>query len=151
MFDILFGNHRESIFGFLQLVNSIIILDEIQSYRNQIWSEIINFLTVMAKLMQIKVVIMSATLPDLEYLTDGKKDVIRLIKNRNKYFEHPVFCQRVKISYELLERNIDLEELYHHIITYTTEDKGILVEFIKKDTAYQFFELLYSKSTGLFK
>ncbi len=145
LFDILFGNHRESIFGFLQLVNSIIILDEIQSYRNQIWSEIINFLTVMAKLMQIKVVIMSATLPDLEYLTDGKKDVIRLIKNRNKYFEHPVFCQRVKISYELLERNIDLEELYHHIITYTTEDKGILVEFIKKDTAYQFFELLYSK------
>ena len=82
----MFGTEREAIFGFHQLVGSVIVLDEIQSYRNQIWSEIINFLTVMAKLMQIKVVIMSATLPDLEYLTDGKKDVIRLIKNRNKYF-----------------------------------------------------------------
>ncbi len=151
LFDILFGNQRESLFGFFQLANSVIVLDEIQSYRNQIWSEIINFLKAAADLMNIKVIIMSATLPNLSYLTEEKNSAIHLISDRSKYFEHPVFSERVQLSYELIEEKIGIEELYQHICSHTSPDKGVLVEFIKKSTAYEFFELLCSEHSEYLK
>ena len=40
LFDMMFGDRKESVFGFHQLMNSIVILDEIQSYNNQLWGEI---------------------------------------------------------------------------------------------------------------
>lgn len=43
LFDTMFGNNRESSFGFCQLANSVIVLDEIQNYRINIWNEIIIF------------------------------------------------------------------------------------------------------------
>ena len=33
--------HRESAFGLCQYANSVIVLDEIQNYRIEIWNEII--------------------------------------------------------------------------------------------------------------
>ena len=50
---------------------SVIILDEIQSYKNELWGEIITFLKGFAELMQMKIIIMSATLPNLDILTDN--------------------------------------------------------------------------------
>lgn len=141
-FETLFGNCRESVFGFHQIAGSVVVLDEIQSYKNQIWSEIMFFLTVMAELMEMKIIIMSATLPDLSYLTDLENQVVSLIKNRREYFEHPIFCQRVQVSYELLENKMTLDELYEHIRMHSTLEEGVIVEFIKKDTAYQFFQFL---------
>jgi CRISPR-associated endonuclease/helicase Cas3 len=44
-FSYLFGTGRESSFPLVHLCNSVIILDEIQSYRNKIWTEIIMFLS----------------------------------------------------------------------------------------------------------
>ena len=44
LFDTMFGRRKESTFGFHQLANSVLVLDEIQSYRNSIWTEIILFL-----------------------------------------------------------------------------------------------------------
>src|SRR5699024_2654084 len=38
LFDTMFGNNRESSFGFCQLANSVIVLDEIQNYRINIWN-----------------------------------------------------------------------------------------------------------------
>ncbi|MBO1690626.1 hypothetical protein HJW02_13375, partial [Akkermansia sp. GGCC_0220] len=44
LFNSFFGTSREELFPLINLCNSVIILDEIQSYRNSIWKEIINFL-----------------------------------------------------------------------------------------------------------
>lgn len=68
-FDLLFGNRKELGFGFYQLVNSVVVLDEIQSYRNEIWTEMIAFLKVFAEVLNMKIIIMSATLPDLDLLS----------------------------------------------------------------------------------
>jgi len=46
------------------------VLDEIQSYKNSIWGEIIMFLTELAEFMHMKIIIMSATLPNLEGLKE---------------------------------------------------------------------------------
>ena len=72
LFQTLFGNAKDNVFGFHQLSHSVIVLDEIQSYKNDIWSEIISFLKGFANLMHMKIVIMSATLPNLEVLTNNK-------------------------------------------------------------------------------
>ena len=73
-------------------------MDEIQSYRNEIWGEIITFLTELTAFLRMKVIIMSATLPDLEILKEKSEQAARLILNRKKYFEHPCFKERVKIT-----------------------------------------------------
>ena len=44
LFDIMFGCSKESAISFYQLSNSVIVLDEIQSYKNDIWTEIMYFL-----------------------------------------------------------------------------------------------------------
>lgn len=140
LFETLFGNRREALFGFLQMAGSVIVLDEIQSYKNILWSEIILFLKAFAEFMNMKVLIMSATLPDLEYLTGEKEQVVRLMKNRDRYFLNPVFRERVGVSYEMLEEKTDYEMLYRHIDTHVERGKKVLIEFIKKTSAYDFYE-----------
>ncbi len=142
LFDMMFGDRKESVFGFHQLMNSIVILDEIQSYNNQLWGEISYFLKEFAYLMNIKIVIMSATLPDFDKLTNQIYPAVRLMENQEKYFQNPCFRNRVKIFYELLDcENIE-DALTEHIRKSSAKNKKILVEFIKKGSAYKFFQRL---------
>lgn len=138
IFDSMFGRNKRDIFSFHQLANSVIVFDEIQSYKLQIWTEIISFFKVFAKLMNIKIIIMSATLPDLDILTDIKANTINLIEKRDKYFINPLFKERVNIDYSLIDENID--EVVSHIIQSSKSKKKILVEFITKKTAYLVYD-----------
>lgn len=141
-FDILFGNTKESAFGFHQMMNSIVVLDEIQSYKNTLWGEIICFLKEIAYMLNMKVLIMSATLPDLDLLSSYTYPAVRLMKKREKYFCNPCFKDRVRISYELMNQECMEDALAAHIRRSSLEGKKILVEFIKKTSAYAFFERL---------
>lgn len=138
VFKFLFGTYREDLFPLYQLSNSIIVLDEIQSYKNLIWGEIITFLSSYSKILNFKVIIMSATLPDLEELTLTKSKTVKLIDNRRKYYNNSIFKDRVKIDYSLLEKTNDIE-LYLHVKNSIGLKKKILIEFIKKKSAYDFY------------
>lgn len=142
IFKYLFGTAKEDIFPLHQLVNSVIVLDEIQSYRNIIWGEIINFLSTYARLLNIKVIIMSATLPDLNCLTENAHNTIMLIKDRDKYFKNPIFKERVRLNFDLLKSEDIIEELYAHVKKQSQKRKKILVEFISKNSAYSFYRRL---------
>ena len=141
-FETLFGNGRENLFSFVQLSGSVVILDEIQSYRNSIWAEIIIFLRECAFLMGMKIIIMSATLPGLEVLGGKECTVTRLIEDRNKYYKNPLFLERVKISYELLDQKMTMDTLLDQVKRHCTPNKKILVTFIRKDSAYEFYNRL---------
>lgn len=142
LFETMFGTRREAIFGFHQLVGSVIVLDEIQSYKNTLWTEIMMFLQYYCKYLHTKVLIMSATLPNLTFLTGKEEKVRRLISNRDFYFQDKRFQGRVQISYELLQEDFDEDTLYEHIKAKAEEKKKIVVEFIKKEMAYRFYERL---------
>lgn len=142
IFKYLFGTAKEDIFPLHQIVNSVIVLDEIQSYKNIIWGEIITFLNAYSKLLNIKVIIMSATLPDLNCLTESSYKATRLIKDRDKYFKNPIFKERVKLDFELLKSENPLEDLYVHVKRQSKNKKKILVEFINKKSAYSFYRKL---------
>ncbi|MCR1823277.1 CRISPR-associated helicase Cas3', partial [Terrisporobacter muris] len=140
LFNTMFDNSKESSFAFYQLANSVIVLDEIQSYKNTIWTEIITFLKGFAKMLNMKVIIMSATLPDLNYLTDAVEKTTNLIENRDKYFNNSLFKNRVEVKYDLIDK--DIEELYEHVKNKSFSKRKIIVEFIKKQSAYDFYNNL---------
>ena len=140
------GNAKDNVFGFHQLSHSVIVLDEIQSYKNDIWSEIISFLKGFANLMHMKIVIMSATLPNLEVLTNNKMETVRLIEHREKYFNHKKFAKRVQADYSLLGYKITKEELQEHVLAQAQDGKKILIEFIKKKSAEEFYRNIREKS-----
>ncbi len=142
LFETMFGTKREAVFGFHQLAGSVIVLDEIQSYKNTIWTEIMMFLQYYCKFLRSKVLIMSATLPDLTFLTGKSESVRRLIQNRDNYFQDKRFRQRVEVSYELLRDDFDEDALFEHVKETAAQRKKILIEFIQKKMAYRFFDRL---------
>ena len=150
IFRYMFGSRKEDIFPFHQLVNSVIVLDEIQSYKNKIWREIIEFLNVFSKILNIKIIIMSATLPNLDNLLKTESESVELIKNRDKYFSNSIFKDRVRTDYSLIHSENIFEDIIDVIRKYS--GKKILIEFIKKSSAYNFFEeLKYRKELGEIK
>lgn len=141
-FQLLFGNQKENIIGFHQLADSVIVLDEIQSYKNYIWAEMIEMLKACANLMNMKIIIMSATLPDLDHLLHLNDGVTRLLPNAKLYYQHEFFKGRVHYHYDLLKSEITLDDLQKHVLKNVFPHKKILVEFITKKSAYQFYRLL---------
>lgn len=144
LFNILFGTSREEIFPLVHLSNSVIVLDEIQSYRNSIWKEISIFLRKYAELLNIKVIIMSATLPKLDELCETNEGFVDLIVNRSKYFENPLFKDRVEVDFSLLNLQEDTrDKVLKKIIEVSSGTVGnVLVEFIKKKRALEFYKEL---------
>lgn len=145
LFSSLFGIKKESNLLLSRFSNSVIIIDEIQAYKNSIWKEIINFLERYSKILNIKIIIMSATLPKLDKLIYEDKQVVNLIQNKKKYFQNPIFCNRVKIDTQYLENKMDLESLANIIKGREEKQEKILIEFIKKRDARDFYKLLRDK------
>lgn len=141
LFNIIFGNRQSDVFAFYQLANSVIVLDEIQSYKNKIWAEIICYLKELAKMFNIKIIIMSATLPDLDILSRFQAQAVNLLENPSRFFAVDCFKNRVKLNYDLLKIDKDniLDKLKTHLKQYLKSDKKILIEFIKKKTAHDFW------------
>jgi len=142
LFDIMFGERKESVFSFHQLANSVIVLDEIQSYKNSIWTEIITFFHVFAKVLNIRFLIMSATLPDLSQLALTEQQPVKLIRNHDKYYKHSLIVNRSVAHYELLERECSMEKLAEYVIAAARKKKKILVEFITKKSAEHFYQYM---------
>lgn len=144
LFQIMFGCEREAAISFYQLAGSVVVLDEIQSYKNVLWTEIMMFLQCYSKLLNMKIIIMSATLPKLDMLTGNHEKVVNLIENPEKYFQDARFKKRVALSYELLypDKKTEIEELHAHVLGQAQKGKKILMEFITKTSAEKFYHML---------
>jgi len=161
-FDILKGNSKEANYLLHRLANSIVIIDELQSYPPKHWDKIIYFLDNYARLLNIKVLIMSATLPKIDELNDQTKGkIVELTKNRNKYFLNPNFGNRVTFEYlnwnkpKSDEEKKDFLKNLSKFIYEKSEEYALgndnkvrsVVEFISKKTASSFLKTL-SQSPG---
>lgn len=140
-FNALFGCGRNQCFPLLKLCNSVIVLDEIQSYKNGIWREMISFLQSYAQLLHMKIIIMSATLPQLDrMLRTVEARFATLIRDPQIYYRNPLFQNRVRLDFSLLEQGkITLTNLKEKVLLF--KGRRVLVEFIKKKTARAFYEL----------
>lgn len=156
LFDIFFGNSKSSFYPIPLMTNSIVILDEIQSYKNSIWFEMIEMLNTYAKILNCKFIVMSATLPDINKILEisGSEDVVQsLIKDPTRYYQDKRFKERVILDFSLLQLGEDSENkqeiIFEAILDRIKEEcnghRNILIEFIKKKTAYQFRRYLEEK------
>lgn len=156
LFNILFGNNKKDLLALDSLRNSIIILDEIQNYNNKNWIKQINSLYPIAKLYNIKFLIMSATLPKMEELLEDENYIksIDLIQDIESYYNF--FKQRVKYDYSLLNKlskkdknnNKEVLEKIDEVILNSNKNR-ILIETLTTKTCENFYEYLKKyKSDG---
>lgn len=162
-FDILKGNEKESNYLFHRLCNSVIVIDEIQTYNPEHWDKIVYFLANYAQLLNARILIMSATLPKIDALHDKLAgSFISLITHREEFFKNPNFSGRVTFDFTLIDQLqkpetnekedylINLADfLFEKSEQYSLNNNGevkTLIEFITKKTASLFFEVINQDS-----
>ena len=154
LFDILFGTSKEDNFPLWQLANSVIILDEIQSYNNHLWWYMVEFFDKYAALLNMKIIIMSATLPKLDYFLEEKNNFIALIGDTKKrdLFQNVLFKDRVKINF-LLDKKMTIEDLVKELkeLKEQPKEKKILFEFIKKQSAREFYNAIKDEFDNVYE
>lgn len=150
LFNGLFGTSREQNFLLLRLINSVVILDEVQCYKNSIWRQIALFMDKFGEHFNIKFIVMSATLPKLSYFITNPSIYQTLIKDTSIYYQNPLFRDRVKPDFSLMSKGswTTDEMLIKAIQKEASPDKNLLIEFIKKKTARLFYEKLKSLLGG---
>ena len=159
-FDILKSNDKNTNYLLHRLANSVVIIDELQSYNPKEWDKVKYYISQYAELFNIRFILMSATLPKIdkiklpfeEYKT--REHFIPLIDNPEKYLQNPNFAQRVKINTGLLENSkIELDDLADMILqksksyaeNRTDEYRNsvyTIVEFIFKKSASEFYNII---------
>lgn len=153
-FDILKNNGKEINYVLHRLTNAVVVIDELQSYNPKHWDKVIFFLSNYAKHFNLKIVLMSATLPKIDELEESAKGCITpLVNNKNAYFTNPNFKGRVTFDFSLLDllpkdnNNLAVlvDFLYKESEAWGSRNNNassVIIEFIKKKTAGLFFKLL---------
>ena len=155
-FGILKTNDKELNYLFHRFANSVVVIDEIQSYSPSTWNTIAYFIVNYAKMLNIKFVIMSATLPKIGNVVDKNKFVY-LLRDKSLYFLNPNFCSRVKFDYSLLsmDKPHDTDEKAHYLY----QLKNILLDkssqyassnVINPNSVYVIIEFIYKKTASDF-
>ncbi len=165
-FDILKTNEKETNYLLHRLANSVVVIDELQSYNPSQWDKIIYFIRQYAHFYNIKFILMSATLPKLDKLRGAENktnDFVYLLENaKEKYFTNPNFSQRVNFRFDLFEnKNIELNELADLLVEkskqYAQKDFGkykpknsvyTVIEFIFKKSATDFYKIINEKQAN---
>lgn len=147
------NSYKEELYLLPRLANSVVIIDELQSYNPETWDKIYYLLSHFAEKFNITFLLMSATLPKITRLTQenriaDKGKIVNLISNKEDYFNNPNFAQRISIRNDYLTSKPDFnqEELASRIAE-TAEEyfrkynsaKGV-IEFVTIKRAHQFFE-----------
>lgn len=162
-FEILKANYKESNYILHRLSNSVVIIDELQSYNPWHWDKVIFFLSEYARFFNIRFVLMSATLPYIDDLLDKdstmRGKVVRLVKNKDDYFLNPNFGKRVSFDFQLLEnwkkpkgeeaRRQYFDDLRNFLFEKSEERADshegqvrVIIEFVRKKSAGEFFRLV---------
>ena len=167
-FDILKTNGKESNYLLHRLANSVVVIDELQSYPPKIWDKLIYFIQNYAQYFNIRFILMSATLPKLHKLSSAANNICYLTNNRDKFFKNPNFRNRVSFDFSLLEWEVPekeekadfLNQLGKFVIDkskeYASENKKYpdsvftIIEFIYKQTATKFSGIIKDLSDGFF-
>lgn len=152
-FDILTGTSKDDNYIFHRLANSIVIIDEIQTYNPSLWSSIVYLLDSFAKRFNIKFIVMSATLPKIGDIIDS--EFTFLVSNKHKYFQNPNFAGRVTIEETTLKikdpQSIYLQlekesKSYQELESNANNKVKTIIEFITKKGADEFYQEVKEKN-----
>ena len=146
-FDILKSNNKQSNYLLYSLANSLVIIDELQSYPPKEWDKIIFFISNYSKYLNIRFILMSATLPKIDAIRsiENVNSFTSLIPESFKYFTNSNFNKRVEFNFSLYKEGIiTLEELKDVLFKKCEEyfkNNGhikTVIEFMTKKAANEF-------------
>ncbi len=163
-FNVLTGVSKDDNYIFHRLANSIVIIDEIQTYSPDLWSKIVYMLDSFAHKFNIKFIVMSATLPKIgDILKEPNNKFIPLVTYKQKYFSNPNFAGRVTIDEKTIKKPITLKEpkdiyarvikeskVYQALETNTSNKVKTIIEFITKKGADEFYQEAKEKNKKFF-
>lgn len=156
-FDILKSNKKDTNYILHRFANSIVIIDELQSYNPSEWDKVMYYISQYAQLFNIRFIIMSATLPKIDGIRIPDFQTIayqNLIANSKQYLRNPNFAERVTFKYDLLSNDeIELQELANILFekseTYANTRNDVfngsvytIIEFIYKKSASEFYKII---------
>lgn len=155
-FNLLKSQQKSAIYPMHRLADSIVIIDELQSYPPLEWDKMIYFIEQYSRYFNIRFVLMSATLPRIDRLNislQNRASFIDLLPEPGRFFRNDNFCRRVSFRFDLLDepgnpnakRTMELPELADFLIErseeYAADHEGrvfTMVEFIFKKSATAF-------------
>lgn len=121
LFCSLITNKNRAARKFHNIVNSVIILDEIQSIPTEYWLLINKALSYLSKKFNCWIILMTATEP---LIFEKNKEIKSLLNNKERYFK---LFNRFEFNFNLAEKEIDAfsKEIFTKIID--EKDKNIMV------------------------
>lgn len=154
-FDVLKTNIKERNYILHRLANSVVVIDELQTYAPKHWDKVMYFIKNYAKYYNIRFIIMSATLPKIGSLKiEGvaEDEIVYLLPNaKEDYFQNTNFLNRVAFDFSLINGKSKLpniaEKVLSESINYAKIDGGgtkpkgsvyTIIEFIFKQSATRF-------------
>ena len=161
-FNILKSNSKEHNYVLPRMANSVVVIDELQSYPPSVWDKMVYLIQNYAHYFNMRFILMSATLPKIDNLVISKNysgRFVNLVNDKNRYFQNPNFCDRVQIDYSLLKwgkpDKDNLEGFLRNLFTFVSEESQryaehntdhpysvmTIVEFIFKKTASEFLNM----------
>jgi len=158
-FDILKTNKKETNYLLHRLANSVVIIDEVQTYNPNIWDKMLYFISQYSAYFNIRFILMSATLPKIDELDipTFKEEFVNLLPNAQKYLSNPNFSKRVQFVFdEELMTNLTIEKLRDFVLEKSeiyANNKGsvhTIIEFIFKKSASSFRQLILDSGQLLF-
>ncbi len=102
MFNTIFGYENSQLKKYNKFVNSIVILDEIQSFPPEYWIPFRACVLFFAKYFNTKIILLTATQPAIF----DNKEIIEVLKDPKIYFESPLL-NRIEFKHDLSKRFID--------------------------------------------
>lgn len=144
-FDILKSNERETNYPLHRIANSVVIIDELQSYSPSEWDKLKYYISNFSEIFNIRFILMSATLPKIHSISVGEnKDFCQLIENaQENYFQNPNFKDRVKCDFSLFDK--------YGLITIDSLAQEVLIKskkyFQRYGKVHTVVELINKKST----
>jgi CRISPR-associated endonuclease/helicase Cas3 len=167
-FDILTTNKKDINYMLHRIANSVVIIDELQSYSPEQWDKLIYLIDNYAEYFNIKFILMSATLPKIGKLTwaENIPDFVYLIQDKEKFFQNENFKGRVQFDFSLLslakpkskeeKKEVYLPQLCNKLYEesskyyYNTGRAYTIIEFIFKHTASEFYKIAYEMNNNFF-
>ncbi len=139
-FNAFIKSGKTSNYRLVNLANSIVIIDEIQSLNDKDWTLFNDLIMFSSKYLNIYFIIMSATLPKLATLLDGS-GILNLINSN--YHNHGLFQNRVTITFRHDVNNLEqLQTVLNNEIHESMNKILLVVNTIK--TSLELYAKVYS-------
>lgn len=149
-FDVLKSNKKETNYILHRFANSIVVIDELQSYSPSEWDKLKYFISNFAEAFNIRFIIMSATLPKIHSITTGLDiQFSPIIKDAQKrYLQNPNFKDRVLFDFSLIDKYdiISIKELTNEVLKESSKYSLVkgsvhtIIEFIHKKSTTEFYD-----------